>query len=234
MSAMTVQCGQTPEDQREPILDDYDAARRTSLECGGDDGWEPMSWLGEDPVRLELCAGAMPAWHEAGHVVAGVAVGMRVDFACVGKFDLWPDRARTVFTWSSTWVDDEHQIIVDAAGVQGALLWFEQKCCPCEPGEVRFMEGRRPGSDGERMEWYADQMGVDRRTCFRAARRAARDILVANDATLRTVAEVLMDRMCVGGKDLARLTASVERVAPPERPAANGKPHRRPVAVQGS
>ena len=77
------------------------------------------------------------------------------------------------------------------------------------------MLGRRLGSDGWRIADIARQAGVDLTAQIPVALSAAVSILLTNEATWRTVAAVLRERGWVGGMDLAKLTASVDRVRPP-------------------
>ena len=74
---------------------------------------------------------------------------------------------------------------------------------------------RRRGSAGWHIAEIARQAGVDLTAQTRVALSAAVSILLTNEATWRTVAAVLRERERVGGMDLAKLTAQVDRVRPP-------------------
>lgn len=244
MSATMEQYEQTPEDRRHVfsdgglgILTFDEMTGATVLERVSDQTWEQMP---EDLRKAEVvpCHKWSVAYHEAGHVVVMAALGVPVaechvcafpevsgrqnpaahlaretggvDEACSHAYRPGNDLAAVMYVAGAT---AEGIVERGASATAADVTKVEARMCPQK--SVRTGWPRRTRTDGECISGIAAAGEVNYHALVREAHRAALGILVANDATLRTVAAVLHERQWVSGADLARLTASVERVSPP-------------------
>ena len=160
------------------------------------------------------------SYHEAGHVVAGAALGLSTTGAHVCSFPEVPGHESAATSRTSPAarylggevVKAEREVVMYVAGAAAENI-VEDEVGIKTPWDQ--MLGRRRGSDGWHIAEIARQAGVDLTTQTRVAFSAAVSILLTNEATWRTVAAVLREREWVGGMDLAKLTAQVDRVRPP-------------------